>query len=136
MATVHLPSGLTQYTGGADSVVIEAPRLAELMAALRDRFPQIADQLDEMAVAIDGEIYQDPGYQARLLAWYTRPAAAIPPVVGSGQKNYWGISDLHGSIWEWVADFQTTVVTGTARGDQESDRERFCGGVRAQPASR
>jgi molybdopterin converting factor small subunit len=63
MATVHLPSGLVQYTGGAESVVIDAPRVPELMAALRDRFPQIADHLDEMAVAIDGEIYQDPGYQ-------------------------------------------------------------------------
>jgi len=70
---------------------------------------------------------QDPEYQARLLAWYTRPASAIPPLIGSGQKNYWGIADLHGSIWEWVADFQTPVVTGTTRGDQESDRERFCG---------
>ena len=65
MATVHLPSGLTQYTGGAESVVIDAPRLPELLAAaLRDRFPLIADHLDEMAVAIDGEIYQDPGFQA------------------------------------------------------------------------
>ena len=64
MATVHLPSGLTQYTGGAESVVIDAPRLPELLAALRDRFPLIADHLDQMAVAIDGEIYQDPGFQA------------------------------------------------------------------------
>jgi len=64
MATVHLPSGLTQYTGGAESVVIDAPRLPELLAALRDRFPLIGDHLDEMAVAIDGEIYQDPGFQA------------------------------------------------------------------------
>ena len=63
MATVHLPSGLAQFTGGAESVVIDAPRVPELMAALRRRFPQIADHLAEMAVAIDGEIYQDPGYQ-------------------------------------------------------------------------
>jgi len=70
---------------------------------------------------------QDPGHQARLLAWYTLPAAAIPPLIGSGQKNYWGIYDLHGSIWEWVADFQTAFVPGAARGDKESERDRFCG---------
>ncbi len=63
MATVHLPSGLTQYTGGVETVDVDAARLPELIAALRDRFPQIAEQLGEMAVAIDGEIYQDPGYQ-------------------------------------------------------------------------
>jgi molybdopterin converting factor small subunit len=63
MATVHLPSGLVQYAGGQESIVVDAPRLPELMAALRARFPQIADRLDEMAVAIDGDIYQDPGYQ-------------------------------------------------------------------------
>jgi molybdopterin converting factor small subunit len=64
VASVHLPSGLTQYTGGIETVDIDAARVPELIAALRDRFPQIAEQLGEMAVAIDGEIYADPGYQA------------------------------------------------------------------------
>jgi sulfur-carrier protein len=61
---VHLPSGLAQFTGGLESVAIDAPRVAELLAALRTRFPDLATHLDEMAVAIDGEIYSDPGYQA------------------------------------------------------------------------
>ena len=64
MATVHLPSGLTQYTSGVDTVDIDAARVPELIAALSERFPQIAEQLGEMAIAIDGEIYTDPGYQA------------------------------------------------------------------------
>ena len=64
MATVHLPSGLTQYTSGIDTVDIDAARVLELIAALSERFPQIAEQLGEMAIAIDGEIYTDPGYQA------------------------------------------------------------------------
>ncbi|HZR26936.1 MAG TPA: MoaD/ThiS family protein [Vicinamibacterales bacterium] len=55
MAIVHLP--------GEQSVTIDAPRVPELFAALRQRFPDIADQLEEMAIAIDGDIYQDPGYQ-------------------------------------------------------------------------
>lgn len=70
---------------------------------------------------------QDPGYQARLLAWYTLPAPPVPPLPGSGQKNYWGIYDLHGGVWEWVADFQTASDTDAARGDQEAARERWCG---------
>ena len=64
MATVHLPSGFAQFTGGLESVAIDAPRVAELLAELRRRFPQLEDQLNEMAVAIDGNIYSDPGYQA------------------------------------------------------------------------
>ena len=63
MARVHLPSGLTRHTGGVETVDVEASRVPDLIAALRDRFPQIADRLEEMAVAIDGEIYADPGYQ-------------------------------------------------------------------------
>ena len=61
--TVHLPSGFTAFTGGVATVDIDAARVPELMAALRQRFPQLADHLDGMAVAIDGEIYQEPGYQ-------------------------------------------------------------------------
>ena len=63
VARVHLPSGLTRHTGGVDTVDVAATRVLDVLAALRDRFPQIADRLEEMAVAIDGEIYADPGYQ-------------------------------------------------------------------------
>ena len=64
MATVHLPSGLTQYTGGLSVVDIEASRVLDLLTTLVQRFPDLEPQLDTIAVAIDGEIYQDPGYQA------------------------------------------------------------------------
>ena len=64
MATVYLPSGFARLTGGVDTLSIDAPRIAELLAALRAKYPQLADQIDEMAVAIDGEIYSEPGYQA------------------------------------------------------------------------
>ncbi|HZT76655.1 MAG TPA: MoaD/ThiS family protein [Vicinamibacterales bacterium] len=63
MAIVHLPSGLAQFTGGVESVAIDAPRIADMLAELRRRFPQLADQLDDIAVAVDGDIYADPGYQ-------------------------------------------------------------------------
>jgi molybdopterin converting factor small subunit len=63
MATVYLPSGLTAFTGGVETIEVEASRVVDLMAALAARFPDLAPQLDEMAVAVDGEIYQQPGYQ-------------------------------------------------------------------------
>jgi formylglycine-generating enzyme required for sulfatase activity len=70
---------------------------------------------------------QEPAYLAHLLAWYTRPAPAVLPSVGSGQPNYWGVHDLHGVIWEWVEDFQTALVTGESRGDSDFERNLFCG---------
>jgi len=63
VARVHLPSGLTRHTGGVETVDVDAARVPDLIAALRELFPQIADRLEEMAVAIDGEIYANPGYQ-------------------------------------------------------------------------
>lgn len=63
MATVHLPSGLTQFTGGLSTVDVDETRVVDVLATLIRRFPELEPQLDQIAVAIDGEIYQDPGYQ-------------------------------------------------------------------------
>lgn len=63
MATVHFSSGLRQYTGGLEQVAIDAPRVRELLLALARRFPGLGDQLTGMAIAIDGDIYNDAEYQ-------------------------------------------------------------------------
>lgn len=64
MATVHFPSDFAAATGGLDHVVIDAPRVHELMLALAVRFPDIAPRLAAMAVAIDGDIYNDAEFMA------------------------------------------------------------------------
>jgi molybdopterin converting factor small subunit len=63
MATVHLPSGLTQFTGGLAVVDVDGTRVLDVLTALARRFPELEPQLELMAVAVDGEIYQDAGYQ-------------------------------------------------------------------------
>ncbi|HEY7289036.1 MAG TPA: MoaD/ThiS family protein [Vicinamibacterales bacterium] len=63
MIKLHLPSGLTAFTGGIDVVELEAARVSDALALLTERFPALGGQMDEMAVAVDGEIYQQPGYQ-------------------------------------------------------------------------
>jgi molybdopterin converting factor small subunit len=83
VATVHLPSGLAKLTGGTDAIAIDAPRVAELLAELRRQFPRLAHELDEMAVAVDGEIYSDPGYQP------LRPDSEVhlvPRIAGGGTR--------------------------------------------------
>ena len=62
MARIILTSGLgNQYAGGETEFDIEAANVRKLIAALEERFPGIKAELErEMAVAIDGQIYQDP----------------------------------------------------------------------------
>lgn len=61
MATVHLSASLCRpYCGDVRVVEIEATTISQLIRALEERFPGIGEQIIEsMALAIDGEIFQD-----------------------------------------------------------------------------
>jgi sulfur-carrier protein len=55
-----------RLTGGETEFEVAADTVRRMIAELDRRFPGLGRQIDEsMAVAIDGEIYQD-AYQARL----------------------------------------------------------------------
>jgi molybdopterin converting factor small subunit len=61
VATVFFSSSLRRHTGGRDRIEIEASSFRELVAALKARFPALREPLlEETAVAIDGEIIQEP----------------------------------------------------------------------------
>lgn len=62
MATIHFSASLAEYTGGVESMTLDAPRVRELMQAVKERFPALSDALEIMAVAVDGEIHQEPEY--------------------------------------------------------------------------
>lgn len=81
------------------------------------------------ATRADGE--KDPEFTRALLDWYAAPSPRRLPEVGGRPPNYFGIYDLHGLVWEWVADFSTEMVTGDARGDSGLDRQLFCGSAAA-----
>ncbi|QDU52520.1 formylglycine-generating enzyme family protein [Gimesia panareensis] len=49
----------------------------------------------------------DEGKQAKILdeyAWHTGNAAGNDPPVGALKPNPWGLYDMHGYLWEFVAD--------------------------------
>jgi len=70
---------------------------------------------------------KDPAFQRDIMRWYSTAAPKLLPAAGSGPANFWGVRDLHGLVWEWVADFNSATVTGDARGDTGLDRQLFCG---------
>jgi len=69
----------------------------------------------------------EPEFIVALTRWYSHPAPPVLPPVKSGRANVHGVHDLHGLIWEWTSDYNSSLVTGDARGDTGIERQLFCG---------
>ena len=60
MAHVVLIGNLRQYTGGVTELEVQAKTIRQLFVALGTKYPALAPHLEDgLAVAIDGQIYQD-----------------------------------------------------------------------------
>jgi len=75
MARIVLTRGLTQFTGGESELELDAANIRQLLSQLGERYPALKPHLVEgLAVAIDGEIFQDawlepipPGSEVHLI---------------------------------------------------------------------
>jgi len=65
-------------------------------------------------------------YNEFILSWYEKPKT-FNNEIGSTFKNYWGVYDLHGLVWEWTSDFNSVLVSGESRKDVDNDSNLFCG---------
>lgn len=65
-------------------------------------------------------------YNEKILSWYEAPRSN-ENYIGQNPKNYWGVYDLHGLVWEWTSDFNSVLLSGESRKDQETDNNLFCG---------
>lgn len=65
-------------------------------------------------------------YNKYILSWYETPKT-YSNQIGKTYKNYWGIYDMHGLVWEWISDFNSVMMTGESRKDGSNDRALFCG---------
>ena len=60
MAHVTLIGNLRQFTGGVTELEVEASNVRQLFRRLGELYPELAQHLENgLAVAIDGQIYQD-----------------------------------------------------------------------------
>jgi formylglycine-generating enzyme required for sulfatase activity len=84
----------------------------------------------EYAAAADetrADARRDPAYRERILGWYALPAGRRLPPVGKTPRNFYGVEDLHGVIWEWVEDFGGMMISGDSRTQGDPDKLQFCG---------
>lgn len=65
-------------------------------------------------------------YNQYILEWYEKPNS-FDRTIGSTFKNYWGIYDMHGLLWEWTIDFNSVLISGESRKDVDKDSKLFCG---------
>jgi formylglycine-generating enzyme required for sulfatase activity len=92
------------------------------------RLPSTAEWERAAAVGFtqdDGR--NEPAYRDAALGWFAQPTPVRFPAAGSGRPNLYGARDLLTLVWEWVADFNTAMVSGESRADTGLDRTLFCG---------
>lgn len=61
-----------------------------------------------------------------ILEWYQKPNDDLGPV-DKGNKNKFGLINMHGLIWEWVQDFSSIIIKADSRGTNDRERGLFCG---------
>ena len=71
---------------------------------------------------------KDPQFAQRLLDWYSKPTPKFIQSIENAHPNFYGVVALHGYTWEWVRDFNNSMVTGESRADSGLDRNLYCAG--------
>ncbi|MEO5618782.1 MAG: formylglycine-generating enzyme family protein [Candidatus Eisenbacteria bacterium] len=87
------------------------------------------DQWEYVAAASESrrDASRDSTFLDRLRRWYASPSPSRLPAVGTTFRNFYGLEDMHGLIWEWTLDFNSALVTGESRGDNSLERSLYCG---------
>lgn len=70
---------------------------------------------------------KDAVWRERILRWYSRPSNTALMRVGLQSPNAYGVTDLHGLVWEWTSDFSSLMVDADNRKQGDADKAKFCG---------
>lgn len=91
------------------------------------RLPTV-DEWEYVAMAnkTKADAREEVTYNKFILSWYETPHT-FKNEIGSTFKNYYGVYDLHGLVWEWTLDFNSVLLSGESRRDATGDNNLFCG---------
>lgn len=73
-------------------------------------------------------------FKQRILQWYNKPTQEVLPKVSVGFRNAYGIYGMHGLIWEWVFDFNSTLINDGRINGSKLPKNLFCAGGAAGAA--
>jgi formylglycine-generating enzyme required for sulfatase activity len=96
-------------------------------ACMGKRLPTV-DEWEYAAMASETmpNAQRDSAFNHKIIEGYEIPKT-YKNEVGSTHKNYWGIWDMHGLVWEWTSDFNSILISGESRQDVDTERNLFCG---------
>jgi formylglycine-generating enzyme len=91
------------------------------------RLPTV-DEWEYAAMANENrpDAREEESYNKFILSWYETPHT-FKKEIGSTFKNYYGVYDLHGLVWEWTLDFNSVLLSGESRKGATGDNNLFCG---------
>jgi sulfatase modifying factor 1 len=91
------------------------------------RLPSM-DEWEYAAIASETEAnaQSDSIFNSRIIESYELPKT-YKNQVGHTFKNYHGIYDMHGLVWEWTSDFNSVLISGESRQDVDTEKNLFCG---------
>lgn len=70
--------------------------------------------------------YKDESFSTELLGMYERMPKLPLPNVGERFKNYYGVYDMHGLVWEWTRDFNSVIISSDSRDKSNVNGKFFC----------
>jgi sulfatase modifying factor 1 len=90
------------------------------------RLPTVAEwEYVAAASATRRDAVRDGVFMQQLVSLYASRSRPLSPV-DSGAVNAYGVRGLHGLAWEWVADFNSVLVSDDSRGVGGRDHDLFC----------
>jgi len=91
------------------------------------RLPSI-DEWEYVAMASETKpnAQTDSVFNSNIIESYELPKT-YKNEVGHKFKNYYGIYDMHGLVWEWTSDFNSVLISGESRQDVDTEKNLFCG---------